>query len=83
MGLFTKGEIVVFPFPYSDLSKAKNRSAYVSAVLDNNELILCQITSSIKSDKSSVIILNEDLEKGNLHFASVVKPHRIFTQIVL
>jgi mRNA interferase MazF len=79
MAVFAKGEIVVFPFPYSDLSKSKNRPAYVASVLKNNELILCQITSSIKSDKYSIIILNEDLDKGKLHFASAIKPNRIFT----
>jgi len=45
MGGFVKGDVVVMPFPYSDLSATKKRPALVIAVLDGDDVILCQITS--------------------------------------
>ena len=43
MAGFVKGEIVVLPFPFSDLSAAKRRPALVLADLQGQDIILCQI----------------------------------------
>lgn len=43
MGRFVKGDVVVVPFPFSDLSAAKHRP--VLASLAGDDVILCQITS--------------------------------------
>jgi mRNA interferase MazF len=52
MGRFIKGDIVVVPFPFSDLSGAQKRPAWVLANLRGDDLILCQITSqNIKISK--------------------------------
>lgn len=40
-----KGDVVVVPFPFSDLTIAKRHPALVIAELEGNDLILCQITS--------------------------------------
>jgi hypothetical protein len=45
MAKFVKGEVVVIPFPFSDLSGSKRRPALVLADLPGADLILCQITS--------------------------------------
>jgi hypothetical protein len=45
MGRFVKGDVVVAPFPFSDLSAAKRRPALVVASLTGDDVILCQITS--------------------------------------
>jgi len=42
---FVKGDVVVVPFPFSDLTQAKRRPALVVAVLEGEDLLLCQITS--------------------------------------
>jgi len=42
MGKFIKGEIVVIPFPFSDLSASKRRPALVLVDLPGDDLILCQ-----------------------------------------
>jgi mRNA interferase MazF len=42
---FVKGDVVVVPFPFSDLTNAKRRPALVIAELEGDDLILCQITS--------------------------------------
>lgn len=45
MAKFVKGDVVVVPFPFSDLTQAKRGPAFVLAELTGNDLILCQITS--------------------------------------
>ena len=45
MEKFVKGEVVVIPFPFSDLTQAKRRPALVVTRLEGDDLILCQITS--------------------------------------
>ncbi len=50
MATFVKGDVVIVPFPFSDLSQAKRRPALVVAKLTGDDLILCQITSQAVSD---------------------------------
>ena len=45
MEKLVKGDIVVIPFPYSDLSNTKRRPAFVITAFPNMKAILCQITS--------------------------------------
>ena len=40
----------VIPFPFSDLSVAKRRPAFVAAALMGDDVILCQITSKTVAD---------------------------------
>jgi mRNA interferase MazF len=43
MAGFVKGDVVVIPFPFSDLSGSKRRPALVLADLRGNDIILCQL----------------------------------------
>ncbi len=45
MEKFVKGDIVVVPFPFSNLTRAKRRPALVITPLAGDDVILCQITS--------------------------------------
>ena len=45
MAKFMKGDVVVIPFPFSDLSQSKRRPALVLTTLEGDDAILCQITS--------------------------------------
>lgn len=45
MAKFVKGDVVVVPFPFSDLTQAKRRPALVITALEGDDVILCQITS--------------------------------------
>lgn len=86
MERFIKGDIVVVPFPFSDLSNAKKRPALVLTSLQGNDLILCQITSNLNKDNYAIEILESDFSFGSLNKKSNVRPNRIFTadeQIVL
>ena len=79
MERFVKGDVVVVPFPFSDLSHAKRRPALVLTSLQGNDLILCQVTSSTIKDNYAVSIKKNDFETGSLHQESNARPNRIFT----
>jgi mRNA interferase MazF len=76
---FVKGDIVVLPFPFSDLTKSKKRPALVVATLQGDDIILCQITSEARIDNYSKILLNSDFKNGSLNLTSIIRPNRLFT----
>ena len=79
MERFIKGDVVVVPFPFSDLTAAKRRPALVIAELSGDDLILCQITSNKIMDPYSIEINDNNFESGNLNKISNIRPNRIFT----
>jgi mRNA interferase MazF len=76
---FVKGDVVVVPFPFSDLSDAKLRPALVLTSLDGYDMILCQITSQKRRDSYSIMLTDEEFETGRLNRTSIIRPNRIFT----
>ncbi|MBW3019572.1 type II toxin-antitoxin system PemK/MazF family toxin [Candidatus Woesearchaeota archaeon] len=75
---FVRGDIVVIPFPFSDLSKSKRRPAVVVASLHGDDVILCQITKSRKN-LYSIPLTKSDFKTGKLDFESSIRPNRLFT----
>ena len=73
MEKFVKGDVVVLPFPFSDLTEAKRRPALVLAELDGDDRILCQITSQHFGDRYAVHINESDFEEGSLRKISNIK----------
>ncbi len=76
---FVKGDVVVLPFPFSDLSKSKKRPALVVANLKSHDIILCQITTKTRIDDYSIVLSNSDFTKGSLNLTSIIKPNKLFT----
>ena len=74
-----RGDVVVVPFPFSDLKEAKRRPALVLATLDGDDLILCQITSRQIRDRYAVPLEDADFASGNLRQTSNLRPNRLFT----
>jgi mRNA interferase MazF len=74
-----KGDVVVVPFPFSDLSASKKRPALVVAALTGDDVILCQITSKTISDNYAVPLANAHFKTGGLHQDSNIRPNRLFT----
>jgi mRNA interferase MazF len=66
MGKPLVGEVVVLPFPQTNLQSGKRRPALVVANLTGDDLILCQITSQSRSDGYSVPLAVTDFERGRL-----------------
>ncbi len=76
---FVKGDVVVLPFPFSDLTLSKRRPALVLAVPGGDDVILCQITSQTVKDNLALQLQNEDFVNGSLSMTSNIRPNRIFT----
>jgi mRNA interferase MazF len=74
-----KGDVVVVPFPFSDLTQAKRRPALVLSVLEGDDLILCQITSQFVRDNYAISLEDKDFGTGSLKQPSNIRPNRIFT----
>jgi mRNA interferase MazF len=66
MARFVVGDVVIVPFPFSDLSESKRRPALVLAVLTGDDLILCQITSQNVRDNYSIEVGDQDFVSGGL-----------------
>ena len=79
MGKPVIGEVVVLPFPQTDLQAGKRRPALVVADLAGDDLILCQITTQSRRDPYSVSLLSSDFESGRLNVDSFVRSNRLFT----
>ena len=73
------GEVVVLPFPQTDLQPGKRRPALVVADLSGDDLILCQITTQSRRDGYSVALTSGDFESGRLSVDSFIRPNRLFT----
>ncbi|HKP54016.1 MAG TPA: type II toxin-antitoxin system PemK/MazF family toxin [Chloroflexia bacterium] len=79
MGAFVKGDVVVVPFPFSDLSESKRRPALVVGNLSGDDVILCQITSQATNDRYAIPLEDQDFAKGTLQRPSNIRPNRLFT----
>lgn len=74
-----KGDVVVMPFPFSDLTQAKKRPALVLVELQGDDVILCQITSQPVKDEYAVPLEDSNFGVGGLRRKSNIRPNRIFT----
>lgn len=72
-----KGDVVVVPFPFSDLSNHKKRPALVISDPEGDDILLMQITR--KPGKYSHYIDKNCFEKGHLPVQSYVKINKLFS----
>lgn len=80
MGAFTKGDIVLFPFPYTDLTSRKLRPCLVLSDEMGEDIVLCQITSKkIRKDDYAVEVKQEETLDGSLQTDSYIRTNMIFT----
>ena len=79
MGKPVASEVVVLPFPQTDLSPGKRRPALVVADLPGDDVILCQITSQARADGFEVPLGANDFVQGRLQTDSFIRSHRLFT----
>ncbi len=74
-----RGEVVLVPFPFSDLSQSKVRPAICLADAGRGDWVLCQITSSRYGDQAAVPLNTSDFASGGLRVASFARPGKLFT----
>lgn len=81
--VFNQGDILIVPFPFSDLTSVRQRPVLVLSKKEYHEkcgdIITCGITSNLKDSKYSVLIDNSDLIEGNIPVKSRIKIDKLFT----
>jgi len=75
-------DIVLLPYPYSNLKEEKVRPALVlsneSFNKQSHDCIVVPLTSIIKDDPCSVLISQSDMSEGTLIRPSRIRPDKIF-----
>ena len=81
--IYNQRDIVLVPFPYSDLTGIKKRPVLVISNDSYNkrfeDILVCVITSQDYNDEFSIKIEDIDLEYGFMPEISCVKCHKIFS----
>ncbi len=80
---FKQRDVVLVPFPYSDLTSVKRRPVLIISNDSYNnkreDVIVCILTSNTFIDEYSIPISNDSLEYGLLPEPSVIKAAKLFT----
>jgi len=79
VGTFTAGQVVVLPFPFSDLSRKKLRPALLLADAERGDWIACQITSNPYADSRAITLAESAFVEGGLQRISYLRPGKLFT----
>lgn len=80
MGTLTKGSIILYPFPYTDLTGQKIRPCLVLSDEMRHDVLLCQITSQrVQADEFSIQLRKEETELGTLSIDSLIRCNMLFT----
>lgn len=79
MAKFVKGDVVVLPFPFTDLTASKKRPAIILSDLYGDDYIMLQITSQNVKDSYAIPLLQSDFSSGTLYQNSNIRPNKIFT----
>jgi mRNA interferase MazF len=79
MGTFASRQVILLPFPFSDLSASKLRPALVLADAGKGDWVLCQITSNPYADSLAVELNTPDFSDGGLQRVSYARPGKLFT----
>jgi mRNA interferase MazF len=80
MAKFNQGDIVLIPYPYTDLSNTKKRPVVIISkdTINVQNFIVSKITSVIRNDQFTFSIKDTDTET-KLRFKSEVRTNEIFT----
>ncbi|MDP1594692.1 MAG: type II toxin-antitoxin system PemK/MazF family toxin [Gallionella sp.] len=79
MGAFAAGQVIVVPFPFSDLTAQKFRPALILADAGRGDWILCQITSNPFADPLAIELNESAFIQGSLQRISYARPGKLFT----
>jgi len=80
MTKYRQGDIVLLPYPYTDLSNTKQRPVVIISRNSINKqiFIVAKITSVIRTDEFSFLIKPTDIDT-NLKYESEVRTNELFT----
>lgn len=77
---YKQGDIILLPYPYTDLSNTKQRPAVIISKdsVNKQNYIVAKITSVIRGDRFSFPIATTDIDR-ELKYESEVRTNEIFT----
>ena len=78
MVVFVKGDVVILPFPFSNLRGSKSRPALVIAIPKADEVMVCQITSQDSRKEFAIELNASDFSQGGLRKPSFIRPNQVF-----
>lgn len=80
MAKYNQGDIVLLPYPYTDLSGTKQRPVAIISKnsINKQNFIVTKITSVIRNDRFSFAIKTADIDK-NLKRESELRTNEVFT----
>jgi len=73
------GDLVLIPFPFSDLTTVKRRPVLVVTSPDRHGDFISLAVTSVEQRESAVALTNESLQKGALPKPSWVRVDKVFT----
>ena len=77
------GEVVLVPFPFTDLSQVKRRPVLVLSGRKHNkasrDFICCGITSNLDNRRNSILLEPSDMVEGSIPTRSRIKFDKVFT----
>ncbi|MFA5856346.1 MAG: type II toxin-antitoxin system PemK/MazF family toxin [Candidatus Pacearchaeota archaeon] len=80
---FNQGDILLVPFPFSNLKGIKKRPVLVISKINYqkqcDDIVTCGITANLKDSRYSILIDNSNLIEGNIPVKSRIKVDKIFT----
>jgi len=79
MGPFASRQVILLPFPFSDLSSSKLRPALLLAPSGKGDWVLCQVTSRPYADAGAIALEPGDFSEGGLLLRSFARPGKLFT----
>jgi mRNA interferase MazF len=81
--MYRQGDILLIPFPFSDLSSTKQRPVLVLSNSDYNrsrqDILAAAITSNVLERDYLVRLTTEDLVQGHLKMESGIRVDKIYT----
>jgi mRNA interferase MazF len=82
---YKRGDVVLVPFPFTDLTSSKRRPALVispdSFNAQQQDLVVAAITSQVPDITEPLVLTSKDFSSGTLPKISLVKPNKLFTFI--
>ena len=80
---YRRGDVVLVPFPFTDLTSSKKRPAVVispdSFNAQQQDLVVVAITSQLTDSDDAVLLTAPDFSAGSLPKTSIVRPTKLFT----
>jgi len=79
MTAYKRGDVILVPFPFSDLPYSKRRPALILVDIPDREELICMMLTSTLSIDHQVDVMIEDVNSAGLPKPTVARLSRLFT----